>query len=105
MDVMTWEPPRSRLRQVAAVLLCLCCGAATYRITVDAVALRRCPERARAQAASSSATPDQRRDGIVMSAVDARETVAMLRQLALLPGDVGEQAQLALDSIGHAVYR
>jgi hypothetical protein len=104
IDVLETHPRWLERHRAFAALCLLLCGAWTYKLTFEVVHWREQSQLARTVASDPRMPIDQRRDGIVGSARDARLTIEVLQQLQQTEDQgVAQQATLALDAIRKAL--
>lgn len=92
--------PRSHLRKAAVLLvLSALCIAAVPTVVFDILRIRGKTDEARATARDENRRARERVDGIVAATEDALLTVAMLREMAKVDGEVGLHARNTLAAI------
>ncbi|MFY9340851.1 MAG: hypothetical protein WAT39_00085 [Planctomycetota bacterium] len=84
-------------------MLCMLCGAATYRVTVDVLNWRASDESARAIVGDEKRTDDERINAVVVLVRNGRASIESLKKLAENPGRAGDHARNALRLIDEAL--
>lgn len=102
-EIYSRVPQRTGLHSAGILFACALCGAAAYRVTMDALGMQQDPVAARAIAEDVTRSETDRRNGIVAIGFDARVTIATLRRIAAESGPSGEQARLMLIAIEEAM--